>query len=578
MEIKKYKKVEISEFFERNKHILGFDNPSKAIMTCLKEFCDNSLDACEDEKILPELEITIIKKNNSIYRIIFKDNGPGVTSAMIPKVFGKLLFGSKFHENKQKRGQQGLGASAVVLYSQLTTGSPVVISNRVGNGIEERTVLGIDIKKNEPTIFSKKTRKSTENSGITIEVDLEATFFKLGPKAVSTYLTLINTINPSTRIILIDPEEKKTIWERTTTTLGNAPQAYKYHCKDLDIGLLKRYILENQKETVGLGSILDRTFESLTPSLISKICRLSGNSQNIPCSLLTTYEFIQLKTIIDSLSIPEVSEEKFSICGQELEKHLSKIYKSKEVDFLEYHKSKIGHYNGGSFIVETVLCYGGTLAKDKKMEIIRVGNKVPFLFQGGACALQKTIASFNWKSVGFSQNQNEVPVGPAICYIHLVSTKIPFISESKEAVSEVPPIIEAINECLRETSKSLIRHIEFQLLAKKREEKKEIVEKFFPLLVQKICKILKKDVKEYPEVLNKINQGIIIKKTNEKSFRIQNLYPVEKKLCIDYGGTVVDIKINGGSIIYFNPEESSSVLFKKLKVRNQSKTLKIFIE
>ena len=103
---KDYKKVEISEFFERNKHILGFDNSTKAILTCLKEFCDNSLDACEDEGILPKLQIKISKKENGRYIISFKDNGPGISPNILPRVFGKLLFGSKFHRNRQKRGQQ----------------------------------------------------------------------------------------------------------------------------------------------------------------------------------------------------------------------------------------------------------------------------------------------------------------------------------------------------------------------------------------------------------------------------------------------------------------------------------------
>jgi len=212
------------------------------------------------------------------------------------------------------------------------------------------------------------------------------------------------------------------------------------------------------------------------------------------------------------------------------------------------------------------------------MEVIRVGNKVPFLFQGGSCALQKTITGFNWKNIGFFQNENELPIAPAVCYVHLVSTKIPFISESKEAVSEVPPIVESIRECLTKISKSLLRHIEFQLLAKKREEKKQIVEKFFPLLISKVCKIINKEVKEYPLILNKINEGVIIKKNNNFSFTIQNLYSVSKNLSLDYGSKTYNLTLSPNSVSYFNPEEKTEILFKRLKVKNQSKMLKIFIE
>ena len=37
------REISISEFFVKNKHLLGFDNPRKALLTTIKEACDNSL-------------------------------------------------------------------------------------------------------------------------------------------------------------------------------------------------------------------------------------------------------------------------------------------------------------------------------------------------------------------------------------------------------------------------------------------------------------------------------------------------------------------------------------------------------
>ena len=85
-------------------------------MTTIKEAVDNSLDACEEANILPEISVEIIEMGNDRFRIIVEDNGPGIVKEQLPKIFAKLLYGSKFHSLKQSRGQQGIGISAVVLY------------------------------------------------------------------------------------------------------------------------------------------------------------------------------------------------------------------------------------------------------------------------------------------------------------------------------------------------------------------------------------------------------------------------------------------------------------------------------
>ena len=47
------------EFFTKNRHLLGFDNPRKALLTCVKEAVDNALDACEEAGILPEITVQL---------------------------------------------------------------------------------------------------------------------------------------------------------------------------------------------------------------------------------------------------------------------------------------------------------------------------------------------------------------------------------------------------------------------------------------------------------------------------------------------------------------------------------------
>src|SRR5262245_17257038 len=122
--------ISVSEFFAKNRHLLGFDNPSKALLTTVKEGVDNALDACEEAGILPDVRVEIREISETRYGVAIEDNGPGIVRAQIPKIFGSLLYGSKFHRMRQSRGQQGIGISAAGMYGLLTTGKPISIKTR----------------------------------------------------------------------------------------------------------------------------------------------------------------------------------------------------------------------------------------------------------------------------------------------------------------------------------------------------------------------------------------------------------------------------------------------------------------
>ena len=136
------REISVSEFFTKNRHLLGFDNPRKALLTCVKEAVDNALDACEEAGILPEVIVKLDVAANggptpapsqaNRFRVTVIDYGPGIVRQQIPRIFAKLLYGSKFHRLRMSRGQQGIGISAAGMYAQLTTGKPVQIISRTG--------------------------------------------------------------------------------------------------------------------------------------------------------------------------------------------------------------------------------------------------------------------------------------------------------------------------------------------------------------------------------------------------------------------------------------------------------------
>src|SRR2546428_394278 len=161
------REISVSEFFTKNRHLLGFDNPRKALLTCVKEGVDNALDACEEAGILPDVVVKVEVVANgetpppptqaSRFRITVTDNGPGIVRQQIPKIFAKLLYGSKFHRLRMSRGQQGIGISAAGMYGQLTTGKPVQITSRIGPRRRPFTLKSRSIRRRTSLGFSRKS-------------------------------------------------------------------------------------------------------------------------------------------------------------------------------------------------------------------------------------------------------------------------------------------------------------------------------------------------------------------------------------------------------------------------------------
>src|SRR5438046_1854425 len=174
------REISVSEFFIKNRHLLGFDSPLKALLTAVKEAVDNSLDACEEAGILPEVVVEITPTGEDRFRIAVEDNGPGIVKEQIPKVFGKLLYGSKFHKLSQTRGQQGIGISAACMYGQLTTGKPVRIVSRTAKKKPAIEILmSMDTARNKADLHDEKTLEDWHREhGTRVEIEMEARYQK----------------------------------------------------------------------------------------------------------------------------------------------------------------------------------------------------------------------------------------------------------------------------------------------------------------------------------------------------------------------------------------------------------------
>ena len=199
--------ISVAEFFVKNRHLLGFDNPRKALLTTIKEGVDNSLDACEEAGILPEVKVIVApcKEDNRFY-VTIEDNGPGILKKQIPKIFAKLLYGSKFHRLKMSRGQQGIGISAAGMYGQITTGKPISITSKTArNRPAHHYKLEIDTQKNEPRIIEDVEVDWPMDKGTKVEIELEAKYQK-GRQSVEEYLEQTAIANPHVSLQFVTPD------------------------------------------------------------------------------------------------------------------------------------------------------------------------------------------------------------------------------------------------------------------------------------------------------------------------------------------------------------------------------------
>src|SRR4051812_37438580 len=231
----KQRDISVSEFFAKNRHLLGFDNPRKALLTTVKEAVDNSLDACEEAGILPNVTVIIedlqpdrpANAKQSRYRVTVIDNGPGIVRKQVENVFGRLLFGSKFHRLKMSRGQQGIGISAAGMYGLITTGKPMVIHTRphakkpahhielAMNTKTNRAEVTVDDEtKDFPPERFKRLNAGTRDpaflnsedyiTGTSVSIELEGRYQK-GRGSVDEFLELCAIANPHARIAFVPP-------------------------------------------------------------------------------------------------------------------------------------------------------------------------------------------------------------------------------------------------------------------------------------------------------------------------------------------------------------------------------------
>ena len=467
---KQQRSISVAEFFEKNRHLLGFDNAIKALLTTVKEAVDNSLDACEDADILPEIFVKIEELGTNKYKIIVEDNGPGIVKAQIGPVFGKLLYGSKFQTfgGKQGRGQQGIGISAAVLYSQMTTGKPAKIISKIGPKEKAHCfLLKISIEKNDPEIVGEEELDWDKDHGTRIELDMEAKYVEKRA-SVLEYLKETAVVNPHAKITYIDPLKQKYEFKRVVEELPKKAEKVKPHPYGVELGPLLRMLKATSARTI--KSFLTTEFDKVGAGTADLILRAAEIDPRVMPRLLSLESAEKLLKSMQGTKIMVPSTTCLSPIGADtLMKSLEAEY---NLEFVHAVTRPASVYRGNSFQIEVAIGYGGPeLTQDQPVKVFRFANRVPLLYQQGACALTKAVTAVEWKSYGLQQSGDNIPNGPAIIIVHMASVWAPFTSESKEAIANYDEIIKeaklALQECGRQLQ-SFVGKRQRHALAKKK--------------------------------------------------------------------------------------------------------------
>jgi len=616
---KSQRDISVSEFFEKNTHLLGFDNPLKALMTTVKEGVDNALDACEEAGVLPDVTVEITrsvdleeieardprafcgftgeeivfgagdgdadgdgcgqsgrgdagaaageasgagssdqlaeraaalrtgterraagglfqrglfdadaslsedeeaanvaaeeaatkgapgrngsakKKKRGVaapaesYVVAIEDNGPGIVAAQVAKIFGKLLYGSKFHRLRQSRGQQGIGISAAGMYGQQTTGRPVRILTRTGKARPAHYFeILLDVKGNKPDVRVQETRDWDHDQGTRVVIEMKAKYQR-GQRSVDTYLASTAVANPHVTLRYRDPDGKWTVYRRASHTLPEEPREVKPHPYGVELGNFLRMLQSSDQKKV--GGFLQNEFCRVSRKTGDEIAKIAGVNMTTWLSRVQGDDARRLHAALSKVKIMNPPTDCISPIGEDL--LIESLARDYPDAFLRAVTRAPSVYRGNPFQVEVALAYGKGIPADGPATILRFANRVPLLYKSNACAIAKVVNQIPWKkSYGVEQSRGAPPSGPLVLVVHLASVWVPFTSESKEAVAHYPEILKELKLAIMDCGRALGRHLKAERRHADALKKRDYIAKYIPKISEALQGILEFDDRE----------------------------------------------------------------------------------
>jgi len=487
----KQRDISVSEFFAKNRHLLGFDNPRKALLTTVKEAVDNALDACEEAGILPDIEVLIEElaappspSKPGRYAVTITDNGPGIVRKQVENIFGRLLYGSKFHRMKMSRGQQGIGISAAGMYGLMTTGKPMVITTKPGKRkAAHHLELAMDTTKNKPEVTidveTDDFPPTSSGTGTRVRIEMEARYQR-GKTSVEAYLEQTAIANPHAQITFIPPEKAaggpaleveeastelshtteladRYIFPRAVEELPPETEEIKPHPYGVELGNFLRMLKStNEKQLTGF---FKNEFSRVPPAIVKDItskASVRGGKTLTGQTYVSTVDHDAAERLYRALQDSKLRAPPTDCLAPiGVRQMLSGLLKGVKAEFYAASTRDPAVYRGNPFQIEAAIAFGGDLPGDEPARVIRFANRVPLLYQQSACCSFKAVVETGWKNYSLSQPRGALPVGPMVIMVHMASVWVPFTSESKEAIADYDEIRKEMRLALQECGRKL---------------------------------------------------------------------------------------------------------------------------
>jgi len=491
---KEFREHSVSEFFRKNAAMLGYTGKIRSLTTIIHELVTNSLDACEDARILPEIHVRIKKANDNPehLKIIVEDNGPGIPEQFIPNVFGKMLAGTKLHRCVQQRGQQGIGCVGSVMYGQITAGTPTFITTSTGDGEIVQIGLAIDVNENEGRIQGRKVEKGKWR-GTRAEITAKEVTYIRSRYGPFNYLRMTAIANPHAQITFVEPDGTLNIFERATDEVPKRPKPMPLHpwgvmCDDL-------LVLAKHTKSRTVASFLTSELSRVTKRKVDEIKRLSGVNMSKKPSELTWGEAEQIVSAFKQIKFMAPPTAGLQPIGaQEIENGMRQILRPEFVHAVT-RPPKV--YRGGlPFIVECGIAYGGGAGKatenkggegveaEAGMDLIRYANRAPLIFDQGGCAITSAARSIDWHRYG-----TDISTAPLTLFVNVSSAYVPYTSAGKQSIAEETEIFGEIRIAIMDVARELRRFLYRKIKVKERRERAGIFERYLPVIARKAAKL-----------------------------------------------------------------------------------------
>ncbi len=501
-----------AEYFSKNLQQVGFSSGTKSVLTTLKEAVDNSLDACEDAQILPDVVVKIKKtgtgtqKNMDQIYVEVTDNGPGIDPDDLPRVYGEYLASSKFGRGRCSRGQQGIGISAATTWAQLTAAKGVKVTTKTKTMRSAlKATIEVDIKKNQGSMKDKESINWDRPHGTKVEFTFDGRLQLQGEGGILTYLTGTSLVNPHMKLTYTINDEKPVVLERVSNENIEIPEPVSPHPHTMKLGEFISHASLFGKSNI--DTFLKKGFSRISDQTISDLVK-NGVKKNWISASVATIGDEEMKNIFSALQKIELmapsTRSVLSIGEEGLSKSIRRLG---EIDFFSVVSRKPRICDAKPVVVEVAIArlLKSVGENDDPVTVLRFANRVPLQFDKAACVTVKALESVNWRTYGLAQPKDSIPLGPYVIAISVVSPFIKFKNASKETIDASEELLEEIRLALIQAGQRLSRHINKEKRAVDLEEKIRHIEQFGPILISGIGRITNS-----PESrLEKAKQGLM---------------------------------------------------------------------